>query len=75
MTFKVSPEATDLSPPVKSPSENKMPEVPEATLHKKAPAIVAVPVIVKADGEAELLITDGLAVVAEPNVTALRLPE
>jgi hypothetical protein len=30
--------------------------------------------MVKDEGEAELLITEGFAVVAEPNVTALRLP-
>ena len=75
VTFKVSPEATDLSPPVKSPAENKTPEVPVATLVKNAPAIVAVPVIAKEDGEAEFVITYGLAVVAEPKVTDLRLPE
>ena len=68
----MSPDATDLSPPVKSPAENKTPEVPEDTLHKKAPAIVAVAFMENDVGEAELLITDGFAVVAEPNVTALR---
>ena len=70
----MSPDATDLSPPVKSPAENKTPEVPVATLHKNAPAIVAVPLMAKDEGDAELVITDGFAVVAEPNVTALRLP-
>jgi hypothetical protein len=64
-----------LSPPVKSPPENRTPEVPVATLAKNAPAITAVPVIVKDEGEAELLMTDGFAVVAAPKVTALRLPE
>ena len=70
----MSPDATDLSPPVKSPAENKTPEVPEATLHKNAPAIVAVPLIANEEGDAEFVITDGLAVVAEPKVTTLRLP-
>ena len=74
MTFNVSPDATDLSPPVKSPAENKMPEVPEATLHKNAPEIVAVPVMANEEGDAELVITDGFALVAEPKVTALRFP-
>ena len=70
----MSPDATDLSPPVKSPAENKTPEVPEDTLHKKAPAIVAVAFMAKAEGDAEFVITDGFAVVAEPKVTALREP-
>jgi hypothetical protein len=70
----VSPDATDLSPPVKSPAENKTPEVPEDTLVKKAPAIVAVALMANEEGEAEFVITDGLAVVAVPKVTDLRLP-
>jgi hypothetical protein len=74
VTFNVSPDATDLSPPVKSPAENRIPEVPEDTLAKKAPAIVAVAFITKEDGDAELEITEGFAEVADPKVTALREP-
>ena len=59
---------------MKSPAENKTPEVPVATLHKNAPATVAVPLMANEEGAAELVITDGLAVVADPNVTAFRLP-
>jgi hypothetical protein len=75
VTFKVSPAATDLSPAVKSPAENNTPEVPVATLHKNAPATVAVPVMRNDEGAAEFVMTEGLAVVAEPKVTDLRLPE
>jgi hypothetical protein len=48
--------------------------VPVSTLAKNAPAIVTVAFIVNEEGEAELVITDGFAVVAAPKVTALRLP-
>ena len=74
MTFSVSPLSTSLSPPVKSPAENKMPEVPLATVHRNAPPTVTVAFMANDDGDAELVVTDGLAVVAVPNVTALREP-
>jgi hypothetical protein len=75
VTFSVSPLSTVLSPPVKSPAENKMPDVPLFTLASNAPA-TTVPFtnIANELGLAELEITDGSAVVAVPNVTALRLP-
>jgi lipopolysaccharide export system permease protein len=49
--------------------------VPVATLVKKAPATVTVPFMENCEGAAVLLMTEGSAVVAAPNVTALRLPE
>ena len=50
MTFSVSPFATSLSPPVKSPSENRTPDVPDATVAKNAPATVVVLLILKTAG-------------------------
>jgi hypothetical protein len=52
-----------------------MPEVPDATLVKNAPAIVVVAFIVNEAVFNALVMTDGSAVVAVPNVQALRLPE
>jgi hypothetical protein len=75
VTCKVSPFATERSPPVKSAAENNVPDVPDATLHKNAPAIVAVALILNDALEAELVTTEGLAVVAAANVAAGRVPE
>ena len=50
-----------------------MPEVPDATEQRKAPAIVVVAFIVNEAVFNEFVITDGSAVVAVPNVQALRL--
>ena len=74
MTFNVSPLSTSLSPPVKSPAENKIPEVPLSTVHRNAPAIVTVAFMTNYAGEAEFEITEGLAVVAVPKTAALRAP-
>ena len=76
MTFNVSPDTTERSPgAVKSDAENKIPVVPDLVLllTKNAPPTVAVALIVKEAGEAELSITDGSAVVAVPNVAAGRV--
>ena len=72
----MSPDTTVRSPgDWKSDSENKTPEVPLETVHKNAPATTPpAPEMVKEEGEAELLMTEGSAVVAVPNVTALREP-
>jgi hypothetical protein len=60
---------------VKSEPENNTPDVPLVALHKNAPATVPPELeMVNAAGDAELVITEGLAVVAVPNVTALRVP-
>jgi hypothetical protein len=77
VTFKVSPDTTVRSPgDWKSASENKMPEVPLATVHKNAPATIPpAPEIENEDGEALLEITEGSAEVAVPKVIALREPE
>lgn len=52
-----------------------MPVVPPLVLleMRNAPPIIAVPLMLNDAGEAELLITDGLAVVAVPNVAAGRV--
>ena len=73
-TFSVSPATTTRSPgDWKSASENKVPDVPLATVHKNAPATVPpAPEIVNAAGDAVLAITDGFAVVAVPNTTCFR---
>jgi hypothetical protein len=75
-TFSVSPLTTLRSPgESKSASENRMPEVPLATVQINAPATVAVLVIANDDGEPVLSMTEGAAVVGVPKVTALREPE
>jgi hypothetical protein len=51
-----------------------MPEVPDVTEQRKAPAIVVVAFIVNEAVFNEFVITDGSAVVAVPNVQALRVP-
>ena len=76
VTFNVSPEATERSPgAAKSEAENKMPVVPDLVLLliKNAPPTVAVALIVYEAGDAELLRTEGSAVVAVPNVAAGRV--
>ena len=76
MTFKVSPDTTERSPgDWKSEAENKIPVVPDLVLLliKNAPPTVEVALIVNEAGEAELLITDGSAVVAVPKVAAGRV--
>jgi hypothetical protein len=71
----VSPLETERSPPVKSLAENNVPDVPDATLQRKAPAIVAVALILNDALLAVLVTTEGLAVVAAAKVAAGRLPE
>lgn len=76
MTFNVSPLTTLRSPGAwKSAAENSVPEVPEETEAKNAPPTVAVEVMANEAGEALFVTTDGLALVAEANVAAGRLPE
>jgi hypothetical protein len=76
VTDNVSPLTTDRLPgDPKLDTENNTPLVPVATLVKKAPATVTVPFMENCEGAAVLLMTEGSAVVAAPNVTALRLPE
>ena len=60
---------------VKSDAENRIPVVPLLVLLlvKNAPPTVAVDVMLKDAGEPELLMTDGLALVAEPNEQVGRL--
>lgn len=71
----MSPLSTVLFPPEKLPAENNTPDVPEDTEHKNAPATtVLFTNMANDDGEPELSITEGSAVVAVPKVTALRLP-
>jgi hypothetical protein len=76
VTFNWSPDATERSPgAAKSEAENNTPVVPLLVLLliKNAPPTVAVALIVKAEGEAEFVITDGSAVVAAANVAAGRV--
>ena len=76
VTFNVSPDTTARSPgAVKSEAENKVPVVPlfVLLLVRNAPPTVAVPLIVNAEGEAELVATEGLAVVAVTKVQATRV--
>jgi hypothetical protein len=75
VTFNTSPLTTVRSPGAwKSDTENKMPDVPVATFAKNAPAIVAFAFIVNDAVEDALLMLDGSANVAAPNVAALRSP-
>ena len=76
VTFKVSPDVTALSPGAeKSTAENNVPAVPLLALPlvRKAPPTVEVAFILNADGEAEFVATEGLAVVAVTNVHATRV--
>ena len=67
----MSPLATERSPGApKSAAEYKMPVVPLLVLSlvKNAPPTVAVALMLNEAGEAELVATEGLAVVGVPNV-------
>ena len=57
-------------------AENNVPVVPPLTLPlvKNAPPMVVVPLMLNTAGEAELVTTDGLAVVAVTKVAATRVP-
>ena len=71
VTFNVSPNTTARSPGAeKSAAENSIPVVPPLVLLeiKNAPPIVSVALIANEAGDKMLLMTDGLAVVAAPNV-------
>ena len=72
----MSPLTTDRSPgAVKSDAENKVPVVPlfVLLLTKNAPPTVAVALMVNEAGEAELVATEGLAVVGVPKLQAGRV--
>jgi hypothetical protein len=76
VTFNVSPETTERSPgEVKSEAENNVPAVPlfALPLVRNAPPTVEVALIENAAGDAELVATDGLAVVAVTKVQATRV--
>ena len=76
MTFKVSPDTTERSPgEVKSDAEYRVPVDPPLVLllTKNAPPTVAVALMLYTAGDAELVATDGLAVVGVPNVQAGRV--
>ena len=76
MTFSVSPETTERSPgEVKSEAEYNVPVEPPLVLllTKNAPPTVDVALMVYEAGEAELVATDGLAVVGVPKVHAGRV--
>ena len=72
----MSPDTTERSPgALKSEAENKVPVVPlfALPLVKNAPPTVAVALMLKVAGEAELVTTEGLAVVAVAKVAATRV--
>jgi len=76
VTDKVSPLTTERSPgEPKSAAENKVPVVPPLVLLlvRKAPPTVVVPLMLNTAGEAELVTTEGLAVVAVAKVAVTRL--
>jgi hypothetical protein len=76
VTFSVSPEVTALSPgEEKSAAENRVPAVPlfALPLVRKAPPTVDVALMENEAGDAELVATEGFAVVAVANVTATRV--
>lgn len=76
MTLSVSPETTERSPgELKSDAENRMPVEPPLVLllTKNAPPTVEVALIVNDAGEAELVATDGSAVVGVANVQVGRV--
>ena len=71
VTFKTSPLDTERSPGApKSAAENNVPVVPlfVLLLVKNAPPTVAVALMLNEAGDAELVATEGLAVVGVPNV-------
>lgn len=72
----MSPEVTERSPgDEKSAAENKVPVEPDLVLllTRNAPPTVAVALMLNAAAEAELVATEGLAVVAVANVQAGRV--
>lgn len=72
----MSPETTERSPgELKSAAENNVPVVPLLALPlvKNAPPTVAVALMLNVAGEAALVTTEGLAVVAVTNVAATRV--
>ena len=72
----MSPDTTERSPGAeKSAAENNVPVVPDLVLLlvKNAPPTVVVPLIENDAGEAELVATEGSAVVGVPNVQAGRV--
>lgn len=76
VTTNESPEATERSPgAAKSDAENNTPVEPPLVelLIKNAPPTVAVALMVKVAGEAELVATEGSAVVGVPNVQVGRV--
>ena len=76
MTFNVSPDTTERSPgDVKSEAEYRVPVEPlfVLLLIKNAPPTVAVALMLNTAGEAELVATDGLAVVGVANEQAGRV--
>ena len=76
MTDKVSPETTERSPgELKSAAEYSVPVDPPLVLLlvKNAPPTVVVALMLNVAGDAELVATDGLAVVGVPNVQAGRV--
>jgi len=76
VTLNVSPDTTARSPgALKSAAEYNVPVVPLLVLLlvKNAPPTVVVPLMLNVAGEAELVATEGLAVVGVPNVQAGRV--
>ena len=72
----MSPDTTERSPgELKSAAENSVPVVPLLALPlvKNAPPTVAVALMLNVAGEAALVTTEGLAVVAVTNVAATRV--
>ena len=72
----MSPDTTERSPgDAKSAAENSVPVVPPLALPlvKNAPPTVVVPLMLNVAGEAELVTTEGLAVVAVTKVAATRV--
>ena len=72
----MSPDTTERSPgALKSEAENSVPVVPLLALPlvKNAPPTVEVAFILNVAGEAELVTTEGFAVVAVTNVAATRV--
>ncbi len=75
VTDNVSPSTTERSPgEPKSAAENNVPVVPLLVLSlvKNAPPTVAVALMLYTAGEAELVTTEGLAVVAVTKVAVTR---
>ena len=72
----MSPDTTERSPgALKSEAENNVPVVPLLALPlvKNAPPTVEVALMLNVAGEAELVTTEGFAVVAVTNVAATRV--